>query len=154
MRRILFLLLLPGAPEYLIGDLEEEAHTQSAFWFFRHLLIASAHQSKLLETAAATAFLIGIPLVAILELRRYNLTNIPFRESADFSSFSVILLSLIVAALSAWETHLLSSRWLPVAAATILTLAITTLTDAPQILTAAALLGGSLATLRRRGNTA
>lgn len=154
MRRLLFQLLLPGAPEYIIGDLEEEAQSQSALWFLRHVLMAAAHQAKLLETAAATAFLIGIPLVTILELRRYNLTNIPFRESADFSIFSIVLLNVMIAALSAWETYMLNGRWLPVAAATILTLAITHLTNAPQILTVAALFGGSLATLRRRGNTA
>jgi hypothetical protein len=79
---------------------------------------------------------------------------IPFRESADFSNGSLLLMALAIAALSAWETRQLGRRWLPVAGATVLTFAITFLTSAPTILTAAAFLGGSLATIRRRGNIA
>jgi hypothetical protein len=154
MRRILYAILLPGASEHLIGDLEEEAESQSTLRFLRHILIAATHQASLLETTAATAFLIGIPLLVTIEIRRFALTMIPFRESADFSNVSLLLMTVAIATLSAWETRLLGRRWLPVASAAAITLVITALTNTPTILTAAALVGGSLATLRRRGNIA
>lgn len=154
MRRILLAVLLPGASEHLLGDLEEEAQTQSPLWFLRQVLLAAAYNANLLETAAATAFLIGIPLVVTIQIRRFALTMIPFRESADFSHFSLLLMAVAVAALSAWETRLLGRRWLPVTGATALTFAVTALTNAPAILTVAAFFGGSLATLRHRGNIA
>jgi len=154
MRRILYAILLPGASEHLIGDLEEEAQSHPSFWLLRHVLLAAAYQANLLETAAATAFLVGIPLLVTFELRRFALTMIPFRESADFSNLSLLTGALAIATLTAWETRLLGGRWLPVAGATALTFAITALTNAPAVLTVAAFLGGSLATLHRRGNIA
>ena len=152
MTRILFAVFLPGAPEHLLGDIEEEAQTKSQFWLFRHVVIAAIYNSNLLETAAATAFLLGLPLLLGLELRRFALTLIPFRESAEFSFSALLSAALAIAALTAWETWLLGRRWLPVILATLLTAAIAALTNAPIILTAAALLGGSLATLRRQGD--
>src|SRR6187549_1458501 len=138
----------------MIGDLEEEARMHSPFWLVRHVLLAAFHHANLLETAAATAFLIGIPLLAIIEMRRFALTMIPFRESAGFSNFSLLLIAAVIVALSAWETRQLGRRWLPVLAATALTFAITALTNSPAILTVAAFLGGSMATFGRRGNIA
>ena len=154
MRRILFAVLLAGAPEHLLGDLEEEAKTNSPFWLFRQVVIAAAYTANLLETAAATAFLIGLPLLFTIQLRRFALTLIPFRESAEYATTAIILLAITAAALSAWETRMLGRRWLPVVLATLLTAAVAALTSAPLILTAAAFLGGSLATRRRTGDIA
>lgn len=152
MTRILFALFLPGTNEHLLGDIEEEALTKSRCWLVRHVAIAAVYNSNLLETAAATAFLLGIPLLLGLELRRFALTLIPFRESAEFSFSALLLAAVAIAALAAWETRLLGRRRLPVILATLLTAAIAALTNAPIILTAAAFLGGSLATLRRQGD--
>jgi len=154
MTRFLFAVLLPGASEHLLGDLEEEAQTKSKFWLLRQVTEAAAYNSNLLETAAATAFLLGLPLLLTLELRRFALTLIPFRESAEFSFSALLFTALAIAALAAWETRLLGGRWLPVILATLLTAAIAALTNLPAILTAAAFVGGLLATLRRQGDIA
>lgn len=112
MTRILFAVLLPSASEHLLGDLEEESKTYSIFWLLRQVLLTAALNINLLETAAASAFLIGVPLLVTLELRRFALTLIPFRESAEYSATAILLLALATAVLSAWETRLLGRRWL------------------------------------------
>ncbi len=150
MNRLLFALFLPNAPEYLIGDLEEEALHHGRFWLLRHVLTAAAHQSNLLETAAATAFLLGIPLLLILELRRYALTLIPFRDSTDFTPLSTLLLAGMLAVSTAFATRALGGKWPPVFLATFTTALIAALTGSPLLLSAAAFLGGSLATLSAR----
>ena len=146
MNRLLFALFLPNAPEYLIGDLEEEALQHGRFWLLRHVLTAAAHQSNLLETTAATAFLLGIPLLLLLELRRYALTLIPFRESTAFSPLSTALFALLLALSTAFSTRALGGKWPPVLIATLTTGVISVITNSPLILAAAAFLGGSLAT--------
>lgn len=122
--KILFAIFLPNAPDHLLGDLEEEA--------------------------AATAFLLALPLTVALELRRYALTLIHFRESANFTPVSLITLALITATLAALQLRALPNPRLAVLTATLTTAAIAHITHAPQLLTAATLLGGSLATLQRK----
>jgi len=165
MKPLLFLLLArtipPAYADQLIGDLEEESHGKPAHWLIRHTLTAAttglqmrlAHANAL-ETAAATAFLLGLPLILTLELRRYALTLIPFREAADFSTPALIALTLAIALLTAWETTLLGRRWLPVLMATTITAIIAALTNSPMLLTAAALAGGALATRPKERNPA
>jgi hypothetical protein len=144
MTRLLFKILLPHAPEHLLGDLEEEAPSQSRFWLLRQVLQTAAHQSNLLESAAAAAFLTGIPLALLLELRRYTLTLIPHRESAAFSPLAFTLLALALAALSAFRPRP------QVLLAALFTAVIVTLTGAPLILAAAPLLGGALTKPKQR----
>lgn len=165
MKRLLFTLLAlaapPGQAEHWLGDLEEESATRQPSWLIRHTLAALFHALRvrathagLLEQTAAAAFLVGIPLIVTLELRRFALTQIPFRESAGYSVASLTALAAIAAALAFWQSWLLGRRWPAVAAATLLILIITALIQAPWlILTAAVLTGGSLATLTRRGGS-
>jgi hypothetical protein len=147
--RLLFRLFLPNAPAHLLGDLEEESHSHSRLWLFRHILTAALHQSNLLETAAATSFLLGLPLIVILELRRSSLTLIPYRESAAFTTPSLLLIALAVALLTSLLQHALPKSRLTILLATTLTALISALTATPQLLTAAALLGGTLAMQRK-----
>lgn len=148
--KILFAIFLPNAPDHLLGDLEEEAAANGPLWLLRHTLTAAYHQTELLETAAATAFLLALPLTVALELRRYVLTLIYFRESANFTQESLVTLALLAATLSALQLRALPNPRLAVIAATISTAAIAHITHAPQLLTAATILGGSLATLQRK----
>ena len=148
--KLLFALLLPNAPDHLLGDLEEEAAANGPLWLLRHTLTAAYHQTQLLETAAATAFLLALPLTLALELRRYSLTLIYFRENAHFTPESLATLALLTALLSALQVRALPNPRLAVIAATISTAAIAHITNAPQLLTAATVLGGSLATLQRK----
>jgi hypothetical protein len=150
MTKLLFAVFLPNAPDHLLGDLEEEAAANGPLWLLRHTLTAAYHQTQLLETAAATAFLLALPLTLALELRRYSLTLIYFRESANFTPASLTILVLLTAALAALQVRALPSPRLALITATITTAAIALITNAPQFLTAATLLGGSLATLQRK----
>ncbi|MFN0105927.1 MAG: hypothetical protein ACKV2U_28055 [Bryobacteraceae bacterium] len=166
MKDFLFAIVARTVPgkdvEHWLGDLEEEAIGKPEFWLLRHALLAAAHgvrirltNANFLECAAATAFLIGLPLVLTLELRRFVLTLIPFRESAEFSTPVAVALAIGIGIIAAWETRLLGRRWLPALLATAMTAAIVTLTNSPLIMAAAAFLGGSLAIYRRkRGDTA
>ena len=148
--KILFALFLPNAPEHLLGDLEVEAAANGPLWLLRHTLAAAYHEAEFLETAAATAFLLALPLTLALGLRRYALTLIYFRESANFTPNSLTILALLTTILAALQVRALPNPRLAVIAATISTAAIAHITNAPQILTAATLLGGSLATLQRK----
>lgn len=148
--KLLFALLLPNASTDLLGDLEEEAVANGPLWLFRHTVLAAYYQAQILETAAATAFFIGLPLILALELRRYTLSLIYFRESAGFTPESVAGLALLTVLLAAVQRRTLPDPRLALIAAVITTAAITHITNAPQILTAASLLGGSLATLQRK----
>jgi hypothetical protein len=150
MTKLLFAVFLPNAPDHLLGDLEEEAAANGPLWFLRHTLTAAYHQAQLLETAAATAFLLALPLTLALELRRYSLTLIYFRESANFTPTSLTILALLTALLAALQLRALPNPRLALIAATITTAGIAHITNAPQFLTAATLLGGSLATLQRK----
>lgn len=151
--KILFALLLPNAPDHLLGDLEEEAASNGPLWLLRHTLTAAYHQAQLLETAAATAFLLALPLTLALELRRYTLTLIYFRESANFTPASLTTLALLTAILAALQIRALPNPRLALVTATISTAAIAHITNAPHVLTAATLLGGSIAILQRERKT-
>lgn len=150
MTRLLFKVFLPHAPEYLLGDLEEEARGRSRLWLVRQVLGAAARQAQWLEPAAAAAFLVGLPLVGLVALRRYVLTLVFFRESADFTAGSTALFALLLAVAAAAATRALGGRWTAVFFATVLTAAVAAMTDSPLVLTAAAFCGGSLAMLPAR----
>lgn len=149
MKQLLFAVFLAGAPEHLVGDLEEESAAQSLGWLVKQVVVVWLQRVNWLETAAATAFLLGFPLVFVLAIRRYSLAQIPFRESAEFTVGGVVLLAVGVGALTAWLTRLLGGGWLPVGMAAAFTLIITFVTGAPVTLVAAAIFGGSLATSKK-----
>ena len=146
MTRLLFRLFLPHAPEYLLGDLEEEARGRSRLWLARQVVGAAAMEARWLESAAAAAFLVGMPLVALLALRRSVRTLVFFRESSDFTAASTALFAVLLATSAAAATRALGGRWPAVCFATGITAAVAALTGSPLVLTAAAFLGGSFAT--------
>jgi hypothetical protein len=146
MMRLLFRIFLPHAPEYLLGDLEEEARERSRLWLVGQVVGAAAHEARWLEAAAAAAFLVGLPLVALIALRRYVLTLVFFRESAEFTAGSTAFFAALLGIAAAAATRALGGRWPAVCFATGITATVAVLTGSPLVLTAAAFLGGSFAT--------
>lgn len=162
-----------GIGAEMAGDLFEEAVRMRAergplrahWWLLRQALGASLEALRIrsergdwLESSAATALLVALPLTVVLAVRRYVLTLIPYRDSADFSAAGLAALALLLAALVSAETILLPARRksVPVIAAFAVAIvaALADALPARQIamMAAAAFSGGCLAawTLRAR----
>ncbi len=105
-----------GLGENLAGDLiedYEDARTRlgdraAVRWLARHAawtcwesLRIRSRQGNWLERAAAAAFLVALPLSAAIALRRYALTLVPFRESAEFGLPALAAAALSCAGLAA-----------------------------------------------------
>lgn len=120
---------------HIVGDLHEEASglrrakgpLHAASWLTWHALRCCfegarlrAGRADILELTAATALLFVTPIVLALALRRFVLTQVPLRESADLAAAPFAALAVFAAALAFAEARLLGRR---AAAATLCLLA-------------------------------
>lgn len=96
-----------GLGASLAGDLAEEASEFGQLWLAReclrtlwHGIRMRARSGNLLESSAAVALLFAIPLTLVLELRRFILGLVPYRESASLDGPALALLMAASAALA------------------------------------------------------